>query len=196
MTAEVYKNIAERRSVTKVLDTPVERDVIERILTAACWAPSHYRTYPWRFTVFEGEGRHALAEAMAMGAAERTDGTPSEKEEKAAMMYQKAFRAPVIITVHAAVGRSKFKNPPTWEDIAATCAASQNLLLAASAEGLGAIWRSGDVVNYPAVQELLKLDVQAGDTILGYVYVGHPDPDADAPMRPAPKVNDFVTYIS
>lgn len=192
----LYQVIAERRSITKVTDAPVARDVLERILTAACWAPSHYRTYPWRFHVFEGEGRHVLAEAMAMGAAERFDGTPSEKEEKAANMYQKAFRAPVIIAVYAAVGRSKFKNPPMWEDVAATCAASQNLLLAAASEGLGAIWRSGDVVNYPSVQELLKLNIQAGDTILGFIYVGHPDEEADKPMRPAPKVSDFVTYTS
>src|ERR1051326_6502439 len=42
----------------------IERGVIERVLEAANWAPSHGQTEPWRFIVFEGEARRALAEAV------------------------------------------------------------------------------------------------------------------------------------
>jgi nitroreductase len=68
------------------------------------------------------------------------------------------------------------------EDRDAVSAAVQNLLLAAHAEGLGAIWRTGAFVDEPEVRE----HIGCGDDtdIVGFVYLGHPDgPPPDAPAR-------------
>ena len=50
--------------------------------------------------------------------------------------------------------------------------ALQNLLLAAHALGLGAIWRTGGMVASPAIRE--HLGFAPTDRIAGIVYVGRP----------------------
>ena len=44
----------------------VHRDVVEEILRAGIWAPTHGMTQPWRFTVFQEEGLEALRLGMPL----------------------------------------------------------------------------------------------------------------------------------
>lgn len=177
--------IAARRSIAMVLvDKPVEHSLIEQIIEAGAWAPTHKRTEPWRFVVFQEAGRAMLEAAMVADGGDKLVG--------------KAHRAPVVIAVWAAVGRG-VKNPPVWEDHAATAACVQNMLLAAHALGLAAIWRSGSVVDMPAVQALMHstddaFTAEKEDRIVGFVYVGYPDPEALPPMRMPPKLADKIRW--
>jgi nitroreductase len=56
------------------------------------------------------------------------------------------------------------------EDFAATAAAVQNLLLAATSRGYSAMWRTGEMAYHPAVKEYLGLDRR--DRIVATVYLG------------------------
>ena len=172
--------IASRRSIGQT-DTSkaVPQAVVQQLLESACWAPTHHRTEPWRFVVFSGEGLVQLAQAMA-------EASPDVPDIK-----QKAYRAPTVILVWCAAGRSKGKIPPLWEEHAAVAAACQNMLLCAHALGLAAIWRSGSLVEHPAMHALCsapdtRFDANKGDRIMGCIYVGYPQPDALPPLRPTP----------
>lgn len=189
---DVLKAIATRRSVGQVLaDKPVADGLIESILQAACWAPNHHRSEPWRFTVFTGEGRKHLGAALLKAAQNMP------KDEQYDMRIAKADgmakRAPVVIAVHCAAGEAK--PTPLWEEHAAVAAAVQNLLLAVHAEGLAAIWRSGIYTEAPEVQAYLGVKPEKGDRIMGFVYLGYPDPAAAEPMRPVPKLQGKVQWI-
>jgi nitroreductase len=59
------------------------------------------------------------------------------------------------------------------EEVAATAAAVENMLLAAAALGLGAMWRTGKPAYDPAVKEFLGLPEHAH--IVAFVYLGYPD---------------------
>ena len=63
----LYDAILQRRSMglSRLKPDPVDRALIEQMLEAANWAPSHGDTEPWRFTVFAGAGRAVLAELYA-----------------------------------------------------------------------------------------------------------------------------------
>ena len=52
---ELSEAIKGRRSVRRFRPDPVQRDVIERILELAQWAPSAMNRQDWRFIVVEGE---------------------------------------------------------------------------------------------------------------------------------------------
>ena len=83
-------------------------------------------------------------------------------------------RAPVIIGVASFIGRVN-SALPAWEEHAATAAACQNILLAAHALGLGAIWRTGKPCDFPHVQQLFDgFDATAGDQVMAFIYVGWP----------------------
>jgi len=198
---DVLTAIKTRRSIAKVTQKPVPKELAEQIIAAGGHAPTHKRTDPWRFVVFEGYGRQQLQEAMFAGVAELNP-TLSEDELsfKRDRMAGKASRAPLVIAVWCAAGRSKM-NPPLIEDIAAVDACIQNMLLAAHSLGLGAIWRTGDVVHMPAVQALCTVakdtfDGKKGDVIQGFVYIGYPDEEHTTPQRDIAPLTSKTQWIT
>ena len=68
------------------------------------------------------------------------------------------------------------------EDRDAVAPAIENMLLAAHATGLGAMWRTGVMVDEVEVREAW---VGPGDAIVGFVYLGRPaGPPPERPPRP------------
>lgn len=194
MTKDIFASLVSRRSVAKVTDEPVSKEMVERIIEAGTFAPTHKRTDPWRFVVFEGQGRQALADAMVQGYKRHQ---PDFSEKKLEKIASKPLRAPTIILVWCAVGRGK-KNPPAWEDYAAVSACLQNMSLAVHGFGLGSIWRSGSLTEYPEIHALCKgedgddFDWEKGDRVMGLLYVGHPDCEYPEPTRFPQKSKVFV----
>ncbi len=170
---EVTQAIQSRRSVGRVKQDPVPRELVEKILESAVHAPNHKITEPWRFHVFTGKGRGELARARAELARILAE-TEGEEEELAAGRIsrerKKAFRAPVVIAVISRGGRDEVE---TLENYAACAAAVQNMQLTAHALGLATIWRTGLQAYHPYMREFFGLE--AGDKIVAYLYLGYPD---------------------
>lgn len=145
-----------------VAPTPAELDLI---LAAAARAPDHGRLAPWRFFVFEGEARRKLGELYVE--CRRIRGQAADPEAERAEL-DKAFRAPTVVVVAASV--RPHPKVPILEQTFAVAAAVQNMLLAAEALGLGAVWKTGKIAYLPAMKELLGL--QAVDQVVGLVYLG------------------------
>ncbi|WP_424766996.1 nitroreductase family protein [Paenibacillus sp. sgz302251] len=178
----VEEAIRSRRSIGRVKKDPVDRELIEKLLEAAAWAPSHHNTQPWTFIVMTGEGRAKLGEGYARVSAEAVPELSGQPlEERLAKERAKAYRAPIVIAVVC----SPSDNPRAVlaEELAAAQAAVQNLLLAAHANGLGAIWRSGEPMYHPLMKETFGL--AAEEQIVGFVYLGYPDMAAPQPQRTA-----------
>lgn len=193
--------ISSRRSVSKFTNKPVSEDILHKIMEAGSWAPNHKRTEPWRFVVFNGEGRHTLQQAILEGTANAHAHLPEdEKKLKLSKMENKAFRAPCVIGVWCAVGRGKI-NPPVWEDYAAVSACLQNMSLATHALGLGSIWRSGSLCDYPEITALCKtetdsLNADKGDKLMGFLYLGYPDENVAIPKRDRPELEGKIAFFS
>ena len=170
---EVLQAIRTRRSMGKLTDERPPRELVERLIEAACWAPNHFMTQPWRFWVLTGGARQALGEAMARGLAARLEAqgkTPTPEQLEAER--NRPLRAPVVI-VAAVEPRTDDPRVVEVEEIAAGAAAVQNLLLAAHASGLAASWRTGAAAYDPMVKAHLGLSERAH--ILGFIYLGYPD---------------------
>lgn len=169
---DIFEAIFQRRSIGKVKLDPVEKEKIEKILEAAVWAPNHHYTEPWKFFVLTGEGRRPLGRTLAEIAKENIDHPLTEKsQEILKRAEEKPFRAPVVITV--AVTPSDDPKVFEIEEVGAVNAAIQNMLLAAHALGLGAVWRTGKPAYHPKMKELFGLRKQ--DEVLGFIYIGYPD---------------------
>ncbi|HZS89668.1 MAG TPA: nitroreductase [Chloroflexota bacterium] len=161
-----------RRSVGKVKPDPVPRELVERVIEAATWAPNHHLTRPWRFVVVTGRAREELGAAFAASLRSRLD-NPSDERTAVLLERERAkpLRAPVLIAV--AVVPSSDPKVKEVEEIAAVAAGVQNMLLAAAALGLGAMWRTGDPAYDPPVKRFLGLPDEAH--LLAFVYLGYPD---------------------
>ncbi len=168
---DVYTAIRGRRSVTGLRKEVPSRAVLDRIIQASIWAPNHHLTEPWRFHVLRGASRDEMG---AMVADRLTQDLDPDNPATAPTIRQarvRLLRSPVVIVV----SQTGSDDPVTdLEDYAAVCCATQNLMLAAHAEGLATKWRTGDMCDFPASKEFLGLD--QNDRIVGYIYLGHPSP--------------------
>lgn len=176
----VLEAIRTRRTIGRVKQDPVDRGVIESLLEAANWAPSHFNTQPWRFIVMTGRGREQLGEGYAqVAAADREGICEADMQEVREKEMVKAMRAPVVIA--AICSPSDDPRALMAEELAAAQAAVQNMLLAAHAHGLGAIWRSGAPMYHPRMHEALAL--RDREELVGLVYIGYPDMTPPEPKR-------------
>jgi nitroreductase len=160
--------LLSRRSVGRVRPDPVPRATIEELLRAAVYAPNHHMTAPWRFVVLTGRARRRVGEAHAASVRrERPGAGPDVLERESARLE----RAPVVVAT--IVSTDPADPVRAREDRDAVAAATQNLLLAAHARGLAAMWRTGAMVDEPEVRVALGLD--DGDAVVAFVYLGYQD---------------------
>lgn len=159
-------------------DAPVDDVMIDRLVDAATWAPNHKRTWPWRFTVLRGDARGRLGRAMALEA-ERL-GLDPVKVAKLPTKYERAA-ALLLVWSYASTDQLRYR-----EDRDATAAAVQNILLTATAHGLGSHWGSVPETLLPVVRE--QTGTSADFDLVALVYLGWPLGEVAAPARPEPEV--------
>ncbi len=154
MTLDVFEAIKLRRSIRTFTEEEVSDEEIGRLLDAARWAPSAGNIQPWDFVVVK---------------------KPEVKRRLAQAALDQSFieEAPVVIIVCAdenMSGRGYGSRGTTLYCIQDTAAATQNILLAACALGLGACWVGA---FYEAeVEEALNLP--KGIRPVAIIPVGHP----------------------
>lgn len=146
----VLENIFARKSVRKFTSEPVSDKQVETLLRAAMAAPSAKNGQPWRFVVVNDKDKLASMDKQ--------------------LPYARLDTAPMAIVVCGDLsGHKKF-----WTDDCS--AATENLLLAAEAMGLGAVWTAAsDEERSGIVREALGLPENIHP--LCVVPVGHPDGD-------------------
>lgn len=160
----VLENIAERKSVRKFLNKEVEEEKITAMIKAGMAAPSGMDRRPWEFVVVTDR---AALDSMAAG-----------------LPYAKMLtQAPLAIVVCG--------NPTLSSYWYLDCsAATQNILLAAEALNLGAVWtaaypyddRSNVVRKYTAMPEnIIPLCV---------IPIGYPD----GPQKAKDKYDDTKVH--
>lgn len=173
---DALQTIQNRHSVGKVKPDAVPREVIEKLLNAAVQAPNHYLVRPWRFVVLTGNGRNQLGEVMAQSMKAKF---PQLTEEALNKERAKPLRSPMLIAV--GVDKPTESKVLEIENICATAAACENILLAAHTLGLAAQWRTGDAAQDPAVKKFLGF--AEDQHIISFLYIGYPDVVPDAVPR-------------
>lgn len=148
------ENIMTRTSIRQFKAQPVEQDKVDILLKAAMAAPSALNLQPWHFIVI------------------------NDKETIALLSGKQPTSAPLMIAVCGDTDKTMLpdgstKLPDFWvEDVSA---ATENLLLAAHALGLGAVWTG----VYPAMDRTAEvanvLNCPQNIVPLAVVRVGYPD---------------------
>lgn len=177
---EAIAALHNRASQSALVEPAPTGATLDNIKRAALRAADHAMLRPWRFLVIEGEGLHRLGE-LFVRSREATEGELSPRERERTL--GRPLRAPMVIVVIAAC-RANAKIPEV-EQLLSAGAAMQNMLNAAYAEGVGAMWRTGDFAYDPVVKA--GLGVGAAEHVIGFLYLGTaseqrpriapPDPD-------------------
>ncbi|RJX20321.1 MAG: nitroreductase family protein [Ammonifex sp.] len=159
MPAKIVSIIKERRSVRRFKKEPVSREVIENLLEAARWAPSGGNIQPWFFYVVGDQDKRACLAAASLN-------------------QRFIAEAPVVIVVCAEPSRSARiygERGRYVYCIQDTAAAVQNILLAATAYGLGSCW----VGAFDENQVRHCLGIPAERRPVALIPLGYPDIDPE-----------------
>jgi len=175
--------VLQQRVSSAILEEPAPTDKqLDEMFKAALRAPDHGALTPWRFLTIAGEARQTFSNALYQ--IREKEGVTGRGLNK---MKTIGLRAPMIVVVIASIKESE-KIPEVEQDWSAV-AATQNLILAAEALGLGAIWRTGWPAFHTEVNTLLGLS--ENEKIVSYVYLGQ-RPEDRRPIAPL-AVNDYVS---
>lgn len=174
--------LLQRQSCNKLTEpapNPAQWQVIQQ---AALRAPDHARLRPWRFLVIDGAGRERLGELMVALLLEDKPGASLDEQQRA---RAKPLRAPMIVVAIAST--QTHPKVPAMEQVLSAGCAVHAMLLAAFAQGLGGIWRTGPLASDTRLHA--GLGMTAGETIVGFLYLGTPDGSPAAVTRPQPEAH-------
>ena len=190
-----------RKSVRNFSDTPLELELVDRVLSTACQAPSAHNRQPWRFAVLtEFDTRDKLARAMGerLRADRLADGDdPDDIAKDVERSWNRITRAPVAILVSLTMddmdeypdrerGRAEHRMA-----VQGAAMAGENLLLAAHAHGLGACWMCAPLFAQEVVVE--ALDLPSSWDPQGLVLLGWPaGPGRTRDRRPLEEVAVYL----
>ncbi|MTI71054.1 MAG: nitroreductase family protein [Firmicutes bacterium] len=191
---DIINTIKERRSVRKYKNIDVPKEKIKRILEAANWAPSNANSQPWKFYVLKKEYLNKVSGVFYKWSKEyipKADYIPENKKNDM-IEYSKNFGGAqnLVVVTYEAYENDKHR---TEESLMASCAAVQNICLAAKEEDLGTVWITGHVTHDPETRKILNLD--NNEKIAAIIPVGYPAVNPPAPPREDSNLVDKVKWM-
>ena len=182
---ELTDAIMARRSVRRYQDKAVPRELLEELLTVACWAPSAENTQPWYFVALTRpeelqkmtDTMEQVSESLRPFLEKRFPRHPRIVGETTGFL-RRLGGAPVCILAFLQE-EYEFARDSMVESVAA---AIQNLLLAAHEKGLGACWvNAATELGYgDALRQQFAPD--KGE-LVSIVTLGYPERNGRAPAR-------------
>ncbi len=151
---------------------------LDLIFDAALRAPDHGNLRPWRFVTIRGDARGHLGDVLIDLACARSPGEPRSAH---AHRRQKAYAAPLVIALGAAL--SAHSTVPETEQLLAVGAATMNMLNAIHALGYGGFWATGPDSYEAQLRDALGF--APNERLLGFLFVGTPKNPGKEPARPA-----------
>lgn len=150
--AELTDLIFQRRSIRKFTDKPLSDEQLKLLLKAGMAAPSAMNGQPWEFIVV-------------------TDNNLLAKCRNALMFAKHNFTAVICVCGSPRVGKSKLGDRFWAQDCSA---ATENILLAATALGLGSVWIGVHPVTMFVRQIREILNIPTDVTPLNLIGLGYP----------------------
>ncbi len=201
--AELYDVMSTLRAVRKLRPDPIPADVLERVLQAACWAPTGGNAQPWRVVVAtSSETKQALQEIYepewerySTGFMKMMAGLPSEELAKwerivaaGDHLAQHLAQAPAILMFCAnpammAITDAKLDRV-SMVGGGSVYPAVQNAMLACVHEGLGCTLTTLHCLREDDVKDVLG--IPADWATVGMVPIGYPVGKGHGPITRQP----------
>ena len=188
---KVSKIIQNRRSwyaaqMDEAVNIPNED--IWKLLKNANYAPSHKRTEPWRFVVFDPNQLSSFFNKMSEIYLKTT--RPEDvKEEKLKKYKMKALTLSHVIAI--CMKRDAAKRVPVKEEEYAVACAVQNILLSMDSLNIIGYWSTGKLAFLEETKTFLNLDIE--DKCMGFLQLGVPK--KGLPKFPKKQLSEIETKV-
>lgn len=197
--ADLFAAMSTMRAVRRLRPDPLPHDVIERILQAACWAPTGGNVQPWRVIVVQDAERKAALQAVYEPQWERyiskrrdalaatQSGSADTPADEADAKFARTIAAGDYLAEHLAEAPAILMFIANPANMLATDShldrmsliggasvypAVQNAMLACVSEGVGCVLTTLHCLDEAAVME--ALDIPEGWATAAMVPIGYP----------------------
>jgi nitroreductase len=175
----VLELVMSRRSIYNFEHEIPDPDVLLRAIDAACWAPNHKHTNPWRFYLIGDETRATIVSCYTR-LVEQKRGA-----ETARIKGARWGKTPAWFVVTCLRSEDQFRER---EDYGACCCMIQNLALLLWSAGIGLKWSTGPVTQEDSFFEATGIDPEK-ESVVGLFGYGRP---SNTPKATRPPVSQFV----
>lgn len=185
---ETLAVIERRHSIRVFTEAEVPEAHIGAILRAANSAPSAHNQQSWRFTILQGEKRKELANLVTTRAID----FPRPASVLLRMAARSIVGAPVVIAIvntgalieHGTelfeIGKDQAYDFFRTMEIQSSAAAVENMLLAATSLGLGAVWLG---ILFLVKDEIRSFLGEPEGEFMAVIPVGYPAKAAAGPKK-------------
>lgn len=172
--SEVNSLLKDRRTIYPInfSEREIHKEIIQELLNNAIWAPTHGRSQPWRFKVYRGDSRKELS-ALLLDEYRKFVKEEDRIKTKELKMEQRPLQSSAIIAVH--MERPEEEHISKLEELYACVCAIQNILLSATAHGIGSFWSTPKFIHSKGFRK--RFGLKKKDRMLGFVYLGYPKID-------------------
>ena len=201
---DLYEAMSTLRAVRRLRPDPIPEEILQRVFTAATWAPSGGNVQPWRIVaVTDPEVKRSLGKLYQVRWSQyatnyRALSTGKPKEEQAQIeralaagdyLAEHMHEVPVIAVVcynpdlMAITDKDQLR--PSVVGGGSVYPAVQNMLLAARTEGIGCVLTTLLCMDEPAVKALLAMPEEwytCAHVPLGYPVGGGHGPISRKPV--------------
>jgi len=197
--SQLHSFLRSRRSIRRFKDEEVPDALLQRILETATWAPNAHNAQSWRFVRLSNMvNREIFAKAMAdeYSLALQADNVAAEDiEDRIQRSRTRILSSPeiILLCVDAESLLGKYGDPNRSKGevqmaVQSAALAGGQLLLAAQAEGLGAVWICWPLFAPREVSD--ALDIPESWQAQGMILIGYPD--GDTPNSSRRPLNDVL----
>jgi nitroreductase len=185
---DIYEVIKKRRSIRQYKNKEIPKEVLDRILEAATWAPSGKNLQNWRFYVLAGPEKDKCLVLTQKAWLHIKDVLEKRLKPSLYKFTERFFftlgGAPIVIFAYS----KPDPNENNQTSLGSVYMAVQNLMLAAQAEGLGTCSMGSFLEIKDDVNELVNPEKDY-QLVCG-VVLGYPDHEPPAP----PRQPDRITF--
>ena len=160
---------------------------LQQLLQAAATAPDHGQLRPWRLVLVPQEARGQLADAFAQALQQRDPAATLQQMEQA---REKAYRAPLLLLLVVDSGCGDPEVDLNERLVSAGCAL-QNMLLMATAQGMGSALTSGKALKSEPLRALFRL--AGAEHAVCFISIGSAQSRGARRSRPEPR--DLVSAL-
>ncbi|MDA9072183.1 nitroreductase [bacterium] len=186
--------IAKRQSLfaqQMEIGATIEQEKIWKLLELGNYAPSHRRTQPWRFSVFEKEAKNDFFETLA-SIYKSTTSKELFEEKKEQKILNKSKNVAVVIAI--CMKRCDKGSVPVFEEQWAVACAVQNILLGMKSLNIIGYWSTPKMAFSAEMKDYLNLENE--DQCMGFLQLGIPKEGLpEIPKLENGPIEDKVTWI-
>ena len=149
------------------------------ILACAVRVPDHGKLTPWRFILWEGEARSRFGNELR---ARWQEIHPEHGAASLDFIGGLFLRAPTVLAVVSKA--AEHPKIPVWEQQMSAAAVCMNVLMAATALGLGCQWNTDWLAYDEGIAKAMGLTPP--ERVAGIIYLGTPTAPLEDRLRPDP----------